>query len=255
MNNLRNILFFLILISSYVIPKGAEEYLKTGDELYKKFDILNAARNYEKAFKIDPDNYNVMVKLVRIYNDIGEDFYEKRNMNESKKYIKEAVKMAEFFKDKYPDSADAYTYIAMSYGNLALHEGGKEKVKLAKKIEESAKKSIEKDPNKYLPYIILGIYYRQISNLSWVERFFANTFYGDVPEGSYEQSLEMFQKVLQLYPGMITATFQMALVYKDMDDEEMEEKLLEKVLTLPIRDFRDKYSIKKSRRRLEELQG
>ncbi len=250
------ILFFgWILFSSYIIPKEAEEYLKAGDDLYKKFDILNAARNYEKAFKIDPDNYNVMVKLVRIYNDIGEDFYEKRNMEKSEKYIKEAVKMAELFQQKYPDSADAYAYIAMSYGNLALHEGGKEKVKLAKKIEENAKISIEKDPGKYLPYIILGIYYRQISNLSWIERLFANAFYGDVPDGSYEQSLEMFQKVLQLSPGMITATFQMAQVYRDLDNEEMEEKLLKKVLTLPIRDFRDKYSIKKSKIRLEELQG
>jgi tetratricopeptide (TPR) repeat protein len=242
-----------MLFNSVIFSKGAEEYLKTGDQLYKKFDILNAAKNYERAFNIDPDNYKAMLKLVRIYNDIGEDFHEKRDRTRSELYIKKAVNMAELFKENYPDSADAYTYIAMSYGNLAMYEGGKEKVKLAKKIEENAKKSIEMDPGKYLPYIILGIYYRQVSNLSWIEKLFANTFFGDVPEGSYEQSLEMFNKVHQLYPGMITATFQMALVYRDMDNEEMEEKLLKKVLTLPVRDFRDKYAIAKSKRRLEKL--
>ncbi len=250
------ILFFIcVLFSSKITSKGAEEYLKAGDDFYKKFDIQSAAGNYEKAFKIEPDNYDVMLKLTRIYNDIGEDFYERRNQEESEKYIRKAVEIAELFKKKYPDSADVYVYIAMSYGNLALYEGGKEKVKLAKRIEENAKKSIEIDSTKYLPYIILGIYYRQISNLSWVERLFANTFYGDVPEGSYEQSLDMFRKVLQISPGMITATFQMALVYRDMDNNEMEKKFLEKVLTLPVHDFRDKYSIKKSKIRLEELQG
>ncbi|HVO73832.1 MAG TPA: hypothetical protein VMT35_07400 [Ignavibacteriaceae bacterium] len=250
------LLFFIcILFSSKIFPTGADEYLQTGDEYYKKFDIQSAADNYEQAFKIDPDNYTVLVKLVRIYNDIGEDFYEKRNKEESEKYIRKAVETAEFFKGKYPDSADAYAYIAMSYGNLALYEGGKEKVKLAKRIEENAKKSIEIDSSRYLPYVILGIYYRQISNLSWIERLFANTFYGDVPEGSYEQSLEMFRKVLKISPGMITATFQMALVYRDMDNIEMEKKLLKKVLTLPVHDFRDKYSIKKSKSRLEELEG
>ncbi|MGE5861395.1 MAG: tetratricopeptide repeat protein [Ignavibacteria bacterium] len=250
------ILFFIcVLFSSKIISKGAEEYLKAGDDFYKKFDIQNAAGNYEKAYKIEPDNYNAMLKLAKIYNDIGEDFYEKRNKEESERYIRKAVEIAELFKEKYPDSADAYAYIAMSYGNLALYEGGKEKVKLAKKIEENAKKSIEIDSTRYLPYIILGIYYRQISNLSWVERLFADTFYGDVPEGSYEQSLGMFRKVLQISPGMITATFQIALVYRDMDNEEMEKKFLKKVLTLPVHDFRDKYSIKKSEIRLEELKG
>jgi tetratricopeptide (TPR) repeat protein len=247
--------FICFLFSSELISKGADEYLKAGDDFYKKFDIQKAAGNYEKAFKIDPDNYDVMVKLARIYNDIGEDFYEKRNKEESERYIRKAVEIAELFREKYPDSADVYAYIAMSYGNLALYEGGKEKVKLAKRVEENAKKSIEIDSTSYLPYIILGIYYRQISNLSWVERLFADTFFGDVPEGSYEQSLDMFRKVLQISPGMITATFQMALVYRDMDNEEMEKKFLKKVLTLPVHDFRDKYSIKKSKIRLEELQG
>jgi hypothetical protein len=38
-----------------------------------------------------------------------------------------------------------------------------------------------------------------------------------------------------------------------MDNEVMEKQLLNKVLTLPVHDFRDKYAIAKSKRRLEKL--
>jgi tetratricopeptide (TPR) repeat protein len=221
------ILFFIcVLFSSKIISKGAEEYLKAGDDFYKKFDFQNAAGNYEKAFKIEPDNYDVMLKLARIYNDIGEDFYEKRNQEESEKYIRKAVEIAELFKEKYPDSADAYAYIAMSYGNLALYEGGKEKVKLAKRIEVNAKKSIEIDSTSYLPYIILGIYYRQISNLSWVERLLQILF--------MEMSLKVLMNNHWRCSGKFcrfphdNGYFSNGAGLQDMDNEELEKKFLEK---------------------------
>jgi len=245
--------FLFIFFSDKIFGNGYDEFLSRGDEFYSKFDLINAIKNYDEAYKLEPDNYQVLLKIVRTYNDIGEDFVEQRKRDEAKKYIDKAVKLSEKFQKKYPDSASVYAYLAFSYGNFALFQGGKEKVELAEKIEQNAKKSLLIDPDQYLSHVILGIYNRQVSNLSWVEKIFANIFFGNLPDGSYKQSIEHFKKALQKVPDMIVATFQMALTYRDMGEDEKAAELFKKVLTLPVKDFRDKYAIRKSKRRLEKL--
>ena len=141
----------------------------------------------------------------------------------------------------------------MSNGNIALFKGGKEKIKYANLVEQNAKKSISLNPNAYLPYIILGIYYREIAGLSWWERAFANTFWGNVPSGSYEESEKMLKKALSFDQNMIVANFQLAKTYRNMDREPEEKALLEKVLILPVRDFRDKFAKEKANKRLNGI--
>ena len=86
----------------------------------------------------------------------------------------------------------------------------------------------------YLPYVILGIYNRQIGALSWFERLFANTFFGDVPEGSFEESEKMLFKALELQPGIVIATFHLSLTYKETGEEEKKLRCLIKFLSCPI---------------------
>ena len=109
------------------------------------------------------------------------------------------------------------------------------------------------DPDNYITYIILGIYNREIANLNFFERFFANTFFGDVPDGSFEISIKMFNNALKILPNTIVPTYQLAKTYRYMDKEEKEKELLRKVLNCEIRDFRDKFAIEKAKRRLEKL--
>jgi hypothetical protein len=141
----------------------------------------------------------------------------------------------------------------MSNGNIALFKGGKEKIKYAKLVEQNAKKSISLNSNAYLPYIILGIYYREIAGLNWIERAFANTFLGGVPSGSNEDSESMLKKALSFDPNMIVANYQLAKTYRQMDRMPEEKALLQKVLKLPMRDFRDKFAKEKANKRLNGI--
>jgi tetratricopeptide (TPR) repeat protein len=209
--------------------------------------------NYEKAYKIAPDNYEVLLKLVWAYNDAGEEFFELRNRKESEKYINQAIIYAEKFHKLYPDSAATYCYRAMSYGNLAMFKGGNEKIKLAREVEVNAKKAIEINSNQYTAYIILGIYNREVAGLGFFERLFANAFFGGVPEGSYEESIKMFNKALEVEPNTIVATYQLSKTYKNMGNEAKEKELLQKLLKYKIKNFRDKFAIEKTKKRLEKL--
>ena len=246
-------IIIVITISSIGYCDGIQDYLEKGNESYKKFNNLEALSYFEKAYKITPDNFEVLLKLVKTYNAAGEEFYEYRKRTEAEYYINKALEIADKFKTKFPDSAWAYCYLAMSNGNIALFRGGKDKIKYARLVEENAKKSISINPNAYLPYIILGIYYREIAGLSWLERAFANSFWGSVPTGTYEESEKMLKKALSIDPNMVVANFQLAKTYKQMDREQEEKALLQKVLLLPIRDFRDKFAKEKANKRLNDI--
>ena len=213
----------LILFKCIIIlPNTFDELVAMGDSLYSQSNLQNALDYYEEAYGIDSTDYYLLLKLTRVCNDLGEYYYELRDEDSSEKVVYQGVYFAERFFSIYPDSAKVYAYLAWSYGNQALFEGGKEKIKLAHKIKDNATKAISMDSNDYLPYVILGIYNRQIGALNWFERFFANTFFGDVPEGSFEDSEKMMRKALELQPGIVIAAFHLSLTYKEMGDEEKE---------------------------------
>lgn len=252
----RNLVLMIIFLLPfyYMLPNNADKYIQKGDEYFSEFNNRSALDSYLIAYESAPDSYDVLLRLARSYNDLGEEYYEYRDRDSSELMIRKALKYAQKMEKDFPDSAASYAYLAMSYGNLALYEGGKSKIKLARKIEENAKRSLKINPDQYLSYVILGIYNRQIADLSWFERMFANTFFGSVPDGSFEQSIRMFKKALEIKPRTIVASFQLALTYKAMGEELMEKDLLETLIKYPLTNFRDKFAIKKAKRRLEELE-
>ncbi len=247
------LLILLFINSVLVLPNTFDELIAKGDSLYARSDMQTALDYYEQAYGIDSSDYYLLLKLTRVCNDLGEYYYELRDEESSEKIVYEGVDFAERFYSLYPDSAKVYAYLAWSYGNQALFEGGKEKIKLAHKIKDNATIAISMDSTDYLPYVILGIYNRQIGALSWFERFFANTFFGDVPEGSFEESEKMMLKALELQPGLVIAAFHLSLTYKEMGEEEKEIEMLKKVLEMPNLNFRDTHAKRKAKERLEDL--
>jgi tetratricopeptide (TPR) repeat protein len=247
--------FLTILFFNYSpgLADGFEDYMGKGDSFYKSFNFVAAIEQYERAYAISAEEFYVLLKLTRAYNDLGEEYYEKRDKKNAERSVNKALKYAEEFQKKFPDSSQVYAYLAWSYGNVALYKGGNEKVKLAHKIKENAEESIRRNPDNYLPYIILGIYHRQIASLSWLEKLFAETFFGDVPEGTLEESEKYLLEALELNPGVVIATFHLSLAYREMGEDEKEIQMLKKVLDLPEKDFRDKYAKRKAERRLREL--
>ena len=101
----------------------------------------------------------------------------------------------------------------------------------------------------------MGVYYREIARLSWFERFFANTFYGDVPEGTNEESEKMLKKALTFDPKIIIANYELANTYLAEDKKKDAVELFNELLKIPNNNFRDKYIKAKTKRRLERLKS
>ncbi len=248
------LLLIIIIPLSLISANNFEDYIQKGDQYFSSFDNHKALDYYLEAYELKPDSYEVLYRLARSYNDLGEEYYEYKKRDSSEIMIKKAIDLSKKLKNNFPDSAASYAYLAMSYGNQAMYVGGKEKIKYAHKIEDNANQSLKLNPDLYISYVILGIYYRQIADLSWFEKMFANTFYGNVPDGSFEQSIKMFNKALEIKPETIVASYQLALTYSRMGETGKEKKLLEKLLTYPQKNFRDKFAIRKAKKRLKKLE-
>lgn len=216
--------------------QGHDLLIENGDRYYEKFENLKALHEYEEAYKISPDSYEVLTRLIRAYNDVGEDLKTER----SEEYYTKAIQHAKVLQENYPGKAETYYYLATSYGNLALFRGGKEKVKFSRMIEENAKKSVELNSEDYRPYIVLGIYYRQVANLSWYLKVFANSFLGGLPDGTNEDSEKMFLKAIDLKQTDISAYYGLAKTYKVMGRTDETKRYLRKVIELPLAEHMDR---------------
>ena len=84
-----------------MFPQIDKEYLDKGDDYYKNFDLINAAKNYESAHKQNPNNYIILKKVTRIFNDLGEDYYELKDEKNAEIAVNKAVKYAEIFYSKF----------------------------------------------------------------------------------------------------------------------------------------------------------
>ncbi|MFQ5432940.1 MAG: tetratricopeptide repeat protein [Nitrospinota bacterium] len=245
-----SIIFLLLTILA--VPVQAEEFkalLKQGDEHYAKFENDKALANYEKAYAVNPCSYEALMKVTRAYIDRGEDLDNK----ESEGLYIQAVDHAELMIKKAPDKAEPYFYAAAAYGKLALFRGGKEKVKLSGFVEKNAKKAIELDPQYEKPVTTLGIYYREVANLNWFLKAFANTFFGGKLKGTNEDAERLLLKAIKLDPNRIYPRFALAKTYKIMRKKDKEIEQLKKVLELPIGDHEDQKKKDDARKRLEKL--
>ncbi|NIP31470.1 MAG: hypothetical protein GTO02_18080, partial [Candidatus Dadabacteria bacterium] len=133
--------------------------IKKGDKYYNDFNNLSALQEYSKAFNIDPESFEILMKLTRAYNDVGED-YKEQGSELAESYFFYAFDYAVKMQDLFPLRAETYFYLAASRGNLALYKGGKDKVKLGRDVEKYAKKAIELKPDYGEPHVALGVFYR-----------------------------------------------------------------------------------------------
>jgi len=233
--------FISCVLESRVL--GAEQilnYINTGDEYYSKFDNINALNNYKEAYNLDPNSFEILMKLTRAYNDVGED-YKEQGSAEAEGYFIKAFEHSEIMKELFPERGETYFFMAATRGNLALFKGGRDKVKLGRDVEKYARKAIELKPDYGEPHVALGVYYREVANLNWFLKKFAKAFFGGLPEGTNEDSLKMLLKAEELIPESVYVQYELGKTYKEIGNKEKMKEHFNKALLLPNTDHRDKY--------------
>lgn len=242
-----------VIISSLNLYAGesARQYVEEGDRYRDNFRNLQAARQYEKAYGLN-ESFGIIKKLILSYNDAGEDL-RSSDKEKAEHFFRKAIKYAETSRDKYSEEADNYFLLALTYGNLARFSNGKEKVSLARNVEKNIKKMIELKPDFAPSYVVLGVYYREVSELSWLEEQLADKLMGGLPDGSVDESIKALEKAVSLDPDAIYTNFELAKTYESIKEYNKAEKYYKRVTELPVTDHLDCKKKEKSRNALSRI--
>ena len=242
------VLFSLVFSLSLFAQEGG--FLEKGDQAYQSFNNKQALDFYQKAVSDDNTSYEATWKLSRAYVDVGEtlegdareDYYKK-----AEKYARKAVEIKN-------DGSNGHLYLAIALGRVALDASAKQRIKMSKEIRKEAELAIKLDPNNDLAYHVLGRWHRKISNLSWIEKGFADMFLGGVPkDASNQAAVENFKKAIELKPDYINHHLELGITYEMMDQTDLARKEFEKCLSLPVSSAKDKEHKEKARELLNDL--
>jgi len=174
--------------------------------------------------------------MARTHYDIGLDLLAepgpRSGTESSETHFRLAVASAERLLAAYPESAVAHFMMAATLGNLAQFRGGKERIMLARKVEHHSRAAIAIDSLLAYPYISLGILYRELAGLTWVEQTWARLFYGEVPPASRDEAIELLRRAAALDPLNPFVHHELAQTYLDAGDTESGTAHLRQLLVL-----------------------
>ncbi len=225
-----------------------DSLLAAADNAYEAYENAQALETYREAYRRCPDSYEALMKLTRAYNDVAEEVQE----DNAEDIFRVALRHADTLRQKYPDSMMGYFLSAAVAGNLARTSGGEQKVRLSRVVEKNARKAIELDSTYSPSYVILGSYYREVATTGGWLKTIARLLYGELPDGSLEDSRRVLEKALELDPENPYAHLAMAETLLEMDKDPSARDHLQTVLELPVTSHYDPVLKREAR---ELLQG
>jgi tetratricopeptide (TPR) repeat protein len=242
----------VILLLPVFAEDDATLNIVKGDSLFKLFDNKGALESYLAALQVDSMNYEANWKAARAFTDVGETIEDDDERAEfylkGSQHARRAVRIDSL-------GSKGHLYLSIALGRVALDAGAKERIKLSKEIKKEVDLAIKYDPNSDTAYHVLGRWNRKLSNLSWIEKGFADMFLGGVPEeASEENAVAAFQKAIELNPYHINHHLELGITYEMMDLEEEAKKEFQICLDLPKSDSDDTKYKAQAQEYLEDLE-
>jgi tetratricopeptide (TPR) repeat protein len=201
------------------------------DAAFRRIDYHAALSAYLVAFQESPENTEGLWKLARIHVLMA----EVATGEDQGELLKQAEAYARLCISLDSTVSDGYTWLAASLGYQALAAGSAKKLEFAQGLLEESAMAIELNPNDDVAYSIRGSFFRALGNASWFEKGIAQLFFGDVPDGGYEESEAALQHALLLAPEIMRHHYELGVLYIDMGRDEEAEAALRHAQSLPVR--------------------
>jgi tetratricopeptide (TPR) repeat protein len=220
-----------------------------GDREFIDLNYKAAAAIYDSLLQTTTDSSAILWRLARVHicmGDVEEGEGSAQHYRQAERYARRSVQLDSM-------SSHAHTWYAAALGSVALHEGGKTKVRSAHEVRRELDRALALDPSNDIAYSILGSFYRALAGLSWFERQLAALFLGRLPEGGYEEGEQALKKAIELNPHSGRHYYELGLLYLDWDKPELAKQVLGKVPMMPIAVARDIHNKADAEKRLAIL--
>lgn len=208
---------------------SAATAISRGDSLLRAFDTRAAIDAYREGLSGGGENAELLRKTSRAIGNLAEETPGRDGDEEA---YREAVELARRAVNASPDTARTHATLAAALGRLALYEGGRRKVELAREVELEARRAVELDPSDFAAFIVLGVLNRELATLNPFLKAFARTFFGRLPEASLERSAAHLERAVKLAPQITAARYELALTYLELDRESAAIEAMRTVLTM-----------------------
>ncbi len=141
--------------------------------------------------------------------------------------LREAIELARRAVRQGPQVSRAHTALAIALGRYGHHlahvyriQKAREVIDLGRRSYEAVERARALDPDDYAPYVVMGVFHRELATVHPVAKAVARTFLGGYPDVSLEESLVFLQRAVELAPESVTARIQLARTYRAMEREE-----------------------------------
>ena len=250
-------LFSLLVFFSSLIPAVAgdrsalDTRLAEGDRAYRASDNAKALEAYLAAEQLAPEDFVVLVRMTRLYNDMGRLLL--RRSPDAETCYRKAIAYAEHLREGYPDRAETWFFLALCHGSLVPFKSTGEKLELSHDVRANAEHALAIDSNFTMAYVILGIYYRGVARLGWVERTIVNGILGKDLVGTLGDSERMLLRARSLEPENPYVHDELSHTYRAMERTAEAVEELRHILTIPPTNAREVQQQEEARDTLRRL--
>jgi Flp pilus assembly protein TadD len=236
-------------------PSSAAVELALGKEAYARFDNEGALEHYRKAVEGRPDDVEALWRLALACADVGKA-REDADRKEAVELYREGVAAARRAVATSPGTPNAHFVLAVCLGRLALVEGGKTRIRLAREVEREAERTIELDPAHDGAYVVLGRWNEAVATVGWFRRAVGGVIYGSLPSGAtVGKAAEMFRKAVELDPRQPGHRLEYARALAELGRYSEARKELRACLELPRVQWDDPAAKAEAARLLREIEG
>jgi len=230
----------------------AQEDVAAGDAALAKFDLDTALKSYRAAHVRSPEDYEATWKLARALVDKST---LSKDRDEQKQCCLEAEQLARAAVKLRPDDSKSHAYLAVAVGKLALYEGGKRKVELSNEVKAEADSAIQRNDKEDLAYHVLGVWNREMVDLNWVLRKFAELIYGKFPPASLDDAIHDLERAAQLAPKTVPHRVELGITLAAAHRWQEANDNLEKALAMPKAWVTDDYYWDQARQALTRVKS
>jgi tetratricopeptide (TPR) repeat protein len=243
-----------LLALSLPDPAGGQPgfALARGDSLMAALATPRAIEAYREGLVESPDD---PVLLWRAARAISNRTAETPGMEGDEPLHQEAVELARRAVAAAPDVARTHTTLATALGRYGHWMARECRVRCAGRVVDMGKegyratrRAIALDPYDPAPFIVLGLYHRDLSTVPLVVKVIARTFLGGYPPVSLEASARNLERAVRLDPEDVTAHLELARTYAEMDRDDDARVQLGAALAAPTRERLDLVEKEQARR-------